>query len=66
MMLLDVIIAKILVTWKHTLSCLQNSLNVVVIMNLETMFAPLGLRINFGALIAVPITGQATSNVKLF
>jgi len=37
-----------------------------MMINLETMFAPLGLMDNLRALIAVPTIVQATANVQLF
>jgi len=51
---------------KKTVSCLSNAQNVVVIMNLETQFDPIGLKIKFSALIDVPTSSQATANVQLF
>jgi len=53
MKLSGVIIVRILDTLKHTVFSLPNSLNVVF-MNLETLFAPLGLRVNLSALTADP------------
>jgi len=66
MKLLGVIIARVLNMQKKTVSCLSNAQNVVVIMNLETQFDPIGLKIKFSALIDVPTSSQATANVQLF
>jgi len=53
-------------TQKNTVSCLPNALFVVEIINVETLFAPLGLRINFSALITVRTAVQATAKVLIW